>query len=123
MNTGALDLRFRNTSGHHLLLWASLDKQVLTITAYGRPVVGREVSVLVTDREELAPPDGTVTKPDPELEEGQVVTREPKAGYRVKTYRLITVNGQLVQKEYIGTSYYRPMPRAIKVGTKKSERT
>ncbi len=123
VNTGALDLRFRNTSGHHLLLWASLEGQALTITAYGSPVVGQEVSLLITDREELAPPEGTVTKPDPELEAGQVVTREPKAGYRVKTYRLITVNGQLVRKEFIGTSFYRPMPRAIKVGTKKSERT
>jgi len=122
VNSGTLDFRFRNTTGQFLLLWTTLQGQSLTITAYGTPVAGREVSLVVTDREEIAPPEGTLTKLDPELEAGQVVTRKAQVGYRVKLYRLVKVDGQLVRTEYIGASYYRPLPYTVKVGTKKSLR-
>ncbi len=115
-----IDLRFRNTSGHFVVLWASVDGQTLTVTAYGTPVPGREVSIVVTDREEIVPPEGTVMKEDPELDAGQVVTREAQVGYRAKTYRLVKVDGQLIRSELVGISYYRPLPRTVKVGTKKS---
>ncbi len=122
VNSGVLDLRFRNTTGHYLLLWASVDGRSLTITAYGVPVAGREVSIIVADREELAPPQETLRKSDPELDAGQVVTREAQAGYRVKTYRVVKLDGQVVRRELIGISYYRPVPRTVKVGTKKLDR-
>jgi vancomycin resistance protein YoaR len=115
-----IDLRFRNTTGHFLVLWASVDGQTLTVTAYGTPVPGREVSIVVTDREEIVPPEGTVMKEDPELDAGQVVTRDAQVGYRAKTYRLVTVDGQLIRSDLVGMSYYRPLSRTVKVGTKKS---
>ncbi len=123
VNSGALDLRFRNTTGHHLLLWASVSGRSLTITAYGTPVAGKEISIVVSEPEHLAPPPETVTQPDPKLDAGQVVTREAQPGYRVKTYRIVKVDGQVVRRELIGTSYYRPVPRTIKIGTKRPDQT
>lgn len=121
VNSGVLDLRFRNTTGHFLLLWASVEGQSLTITAYGTPVAGKEISIVVADREEFAPPQGTLVKEDPALEAGQVVTREPQIGYRVKTYRVVKMNGQVIHKELVAISQYRAVPRTVKLGTKKPE--
>jgi vancomycin resistance protein YoaR len=116
---GALDLLFRNTTGRHVLLWTEVRGNRLTISAYGTPPEGTEVLIEVADRREIPPPEGTVTKEDPELPAGTVVTRDAQPGLRVKTYRVVKVGGVVVRREYIGGSYYRPVPRTIKVGTKR----
>lgn len=116
---GWLDFQFKNTTGRHVLLWTAVRGNRLTITAYGAPPAGQEVEIVVTDREEVPPPSGTVTKKDPELGEGKVVTREAQPGYRAKTWRVVKVDGQVVRRELIGRSFYRPVPRTIKIGAKK----
>lgn len=118
---GALDLRVRNRTGSHVLLWTKVTGRRLTITVYGTPAPGKEVSVNVSEPEVIPPPAHTVTKGDPELAVGKVLTREAQPGYRVKTYRLVKVDGQPVRSELVGTSYYRPIPRTIKIGTRKSK--
>ena len=105
-----LDFRFRNTSGHHVLLWAEVRGRRLTVTSYGTAPEAKEVEILVTDHEEIAPPEETVTKEDPELDEGTVVARDAQPGYRVKTWRVVTVDGIEVRREFIGSSVYRPGP-------------
>lgn len=115
----ALDLLFRNTTGRHVLLWTEVRDSRLTISAFGTPAETKEIVILIEDREVIPPPSGTVTKHDPELAAGTVVTREAQPGLRVKTYRVVKVGGEVARREYIGTSYYRPVPRTIKVGTKR----
>jgi len=115
----ALDLQFRNTTGRHVLLWVDITGSRLSISAFGTPAEEKEVSIEVADRKEIPPPQGTVTKRDPALSAGTVVTREAQAGLRVRTYRVVKVGGVVARREYIGTSYYRPVPRTIKVGTKR----
>lgn len=117
---GSLDLQFRNTTGHYVLLWTRVTGLRLTMTAYGSPAPGKEVDVTVSEREEIPPPTRVVSKKDPELDEGTVVTLEAQPGYRVRTYRAVRVNGQLVRTELVGASYYRPVPRTIKVGIRKT---
>jgi vancomycin resistance protein YoaR len=116
---GALDLLFRNTTGRHVLLWTEVRGNRLTISAYGTPAEATEVIIEVADRKEIPPPERTVTKEDPRLPAGKIVTREAQSGLRVKTYRVVKVGGVVVRREYIGASYYRPVPRTIKVGTKR----
>lgn len=116
---GWLDLEVRNTTGRHVLLWTAVRGNRLTITAFGTPQAGKVVEVIVTDRQEIPPPSGTVTKKDPELPEGRVVTREAQAGYRAKTWRVVKVDGQVVRRELVGRSVYRPVPHTIKIGAKK----
>lgn len=118
---GALDFKFRNNTGHHILLWAEVATRRLTVTAYGTATPGKQVAIEVTEREEISPPKHTVTKKDPELEAGKVVTREAQPGYRVKTYRVVRVAGKVVRTDLIGVSYYRPVPRTIKIGIKEVE--
>lgn len=116
---GALDLLFRNTTGRHVLLWTEVRGNRLTISAFGTPPEGAEVLIEVGDRRAVPPPEGTVTKEDPQLPAGEVVTREAQSGLRVNTYRIVKVGGAVVRREYIGSSYYRPVRRTIKVGTKR----
>jgi vancomycin resistance protein YoaR len=115
---GQLDLLFRNTTNSHVLLWTEVSGRRLTISAYGTPADGTEVAVEVANRQEIPAPPETVTKQDPTLDAGKTLVREPQAGLRVKTYRVVRVGGEVVRRELIGTSYYRPVRRTIKVGTK-----
>lgn len=118
---GMIDLAFRNLTGRHVLLWAYVSGNRLTITAFGTPTPGKQVGIQVTDREEIPPPGGTVTKKDPELEEGKVVTREAQPGYRAKTWRIVMMEGTVVRRELVARSLYRPVPRTIKIGAKKTK--
>jgi len=115
-----LDLRLRNTSGRHVLLWAEVHGRRLTVTAYGTPEAGKAVEVVVTDLQELAPPEGTVTKHDPKLDEGTVVAQDAQPGYRVKTWRVVAVHGTEVRRDFIGRSVYRAVPRTIRIGTRRA---
>lgn len=119
VNYGALDLQFKNTTGHYLMLWARVVGRHLTFIAYGTPTPGKTVTIVVSEQEVIPPPDGTVTKQDPELEEGKVVTREAQPGYKVRTYRVVSVNGEVVRRDLVTTSFYRPVARTIKIGIKK----
>ena len=115
----ALDLVFRNTTGRHVLLWTEVRGRALTISAFGTPPEDADVTILVESRQVIPPPEGTVTRKDPDLAAGTVVIREAQPGLLVKTYRVVKVDGEVARREYIGTSYYRPVPRTIKVGTKR----
>jgi len=116
---GGLDLQFKNTTGHYVLIWASLVGRRLTFTAYGAPDLAKEVAIFVTERSIIPAPTHTVTKTDPLLDEGKTVIREALAGYRVQTYRIVKVGGEVVKRELVASSYYNPVARTIKIGTKK----
>ena len=118
---GAHDLQFKNTTGHHVLLWAWMTNRRLTVMAFGTPEPGKDVAIEVARSGVIAPPEGTRTKHDPELAEGTIVEREPLPGYRAQTYRVVTVNGEVVRRELIGSSIYNAVARTIKIGTKKAE--
>ncbi len=120
---GGLDLQFKNTSGHYMMIWAWMAGRWLTFTAYGAPDPEKEVSIIVSARDVIAPPAYTVTKNDPLLEEGKTVTREALPGYRVRTYRIVRVAGEVVRREMVVSSFYNPVPRTIKIGTKKPPET
>lgn len=120
---GGLDLQFRNTTGHYLMIWASLVGRRLTFAAYGTPVQSKEVGIWVSERTIIPAPTHTVTKQDPLLDEGKTVIREALPGYRVQTYRIVRVGADVVKRELVASSFYNPVPRTIKIGTKKAAQT
>jgi vancomycin resistance protein YoaR len=117
---GTLDLRFRNTTSSPLLLWSSVRGLRLSIAAYGAAEAARHVSIVVTERRVIPPPEGTVTRKDPELAAGTVMIDPPKPGYRVQTYRVVQRDGLEVKRELIARSVYAALPRTIRIGTKAS---
>lgn len=116
---GGQDLRFQNTTGHPLLLWTAVRGRRLVITLYGPAQAGREVAIVVSERTEIPPPPHTATRVDPELPVGQTVIDPPQPGYRVRTYRVVTVDGIEVKRELIVRSVYTPLPRTIRAGGKR----
>jgi vancomycin resistance protein YoaR len=117
---GGQDLRFQNTSAYPLLLWSAVRGRRLTITLYGPAERLREVAIVVGERSEIPPPPHIATREDPELPLGQTVIDPPQPGYRVRTYRVVTVAGAVVTRELIARSVYTPLPRTIRVGTKRT---
>ncbi len=117
---GVLDLRLRNTTGHFLYLWTEVRSRGLTVTIFGAPQKGRVVAITLADRVVIPAPTHTVTVKDPYLPAGQTRIDDPKPGLRVRTYRAIRQEAQLVRDELVATSYYRPVPRTIRVGAKEA---
>jgi len=115
---GVIDLRLRNTTGHHLYLWTEVGSSSLRVTVFGPLQPGREVAIVVTDKVIILAPIHTVTVRDPLLPEGESKIDPPKPGLRARTVRVIRQDGVLVREEVVSLNYYRPVPRTIRIGAK-----
>lgn len=116
---GSLDLRLRN-QGPPVLLWAELAGDRLTVSFYGRPRPHRRVRVLVEGVEVIPAPPGQVVRLDPALPSGEVRVFPPQPGYRAATVREVWEAGVLVRREVVAWSVYRPVPRTVKVGARRT---
>jgi vancomycin resistance protein YoaR len=114
---GSIDLRLRNTTGHHLYLWTDVGPRSLTVTFFGPRQPGREVVVAVTDSVVVPAPTHTVVRNDPEIPARQTRIEPARSGLRVRTVRLIRQDGVVVRQEVVANSYYQPTPRTVKVGS------
>jgi len=115
---GYIDLRLRNTTGRYLYLWTEVRSRSLTVTIFGARQPGREATITVTDRVVIPAPTHTVTVRDPYLPVGQTKIDEPKIGLRMRTYRVVRQEGQIVREELVTSSFYSPVPRTIRIGAK-----
>ncbi|MDR5683069.1 MAG: VanW family protein [Armatimonadota bacterium] len=115
---GSLDLRFRN-DGPPLLMWAEVRGRALTISLYGTRRSGREVAILVTDVQVLPAPEGEIRRPDPGLPVGATQVLAAKRGFRATTVRIVREQGVVVRREVVAHSYYKPVPKIVKFGTRK----
>lgn len=114
---GLIDLRLRNSSGHHIFVWTETTARRVTVALYGARQPGRSVEIAVTDRTPIPPPMHTVTRLDPTLPAGQTRIEEARSGLRARTLRIVTQDGAVLQQEVVSHSYYQPMPRTVKIGT------
>lgn len=113
---GLIDLRLRNTSGHHIFVWTEATGRSVTVALFGARQKGRSVEIAVVDRTVIPPPQHTVTRQDPSLPLGKTETEQARAGLRASTLRIVRQDGAVVQKEVVSVSYYQPMPRTVKIG-------
>jgi len=115
-----LDLRFRNDTGHWLLLRTFVGSYSLTVRLYGTPVnrrVESDTFPLIATR--AAPLKKSV---DPTLEPGEVEVEEPGEPYR-KTQvrrRVYAPDGKLLYEATFYSSYVGE-PKIIRVGPKKKK--
>jgi vancomycin resistance protein YoaR len=117
VNYPDLDLRFRNDTGHWLLLRTWVGSSSLTVALYGSPVdrrVESETAPLVA----VAGPR-LQRIPDPTLDKGETALEdsgEPARRTSVRR-RVYDAEGKLLY-DTTWSSYYRSEPRVIRVGTK-----
>ena len=121
-SSGAIDFQFKNNSELPLFIESYCENNKVYVNVYASPTLKPTHTIKFTSEttQVIQAPEPQKVD-DPELEEGKEV-EDLKAlnGKRVNLYRLAyDENNQLVSKELVNSSYYRPRGAVIKVGTKK----
>ncbi|HON42543.1 MAG TPA: VanW family protein [Bacillota bacterium] len=112
---GAIDLKIRNNTGHHVLLKARVDKDTITFKIYGDlprdMIVGIETQVL----EKIEP--GVIEQVDAKSPPGSRTTIQTGApGYLVAVWRVVKSEGVEIRRELISRDRYKPQPVIVKAG-------
>ncbi|MCC6445935.1 MAG: VanW family protein [Armatimonadetes bacterium] len=99
---GASDLRFRNTTGHYLLIRALDEGRLLHLALYGTKTPGESVEILSQNMTDI--PGRVIVKTDPALLPGESVEKQKeRPGFEVTTIRIFRMNGKLVRREILST--------------------
>lgn len=115
ISIGSADLKFKNTRDHHILIGAELKEGRLTCRIFGRPMQER-VEIVTTDLVREDPPvhyEKSSALPQGEKE----LVQRGKAGYHVKTWRVVYRGDEEISRELLSHDYYRPVPTVYRVGT------
>jgi len=112
---GAIDLKIRNSTDHHVLLKARVDKDTITFKVFGDLprdiVVGIETQVL----EKIEP--GVIEQVDEKSPSGLRTTVHTGApGYLVAVWRVVKSGGVEIRRELISRDRYKPQPVIVKAG-------
>lgn len=117
---GQIDLQFKNSLTHPVLILASAAKGELTVEFLGYHEDDYEVEILRSGVSVL--PFETKETEDPELEEGKrEVDKKGRKGYRVTVTRVVKKDGEEVGRQRLHTDTYRPQAEEVRVGAKGKE--
>ncbi|MDQ8734002.1 VanW family protein [Paenibacillus sp. LHD-38] len=112
---GAINFRFKNTTGKHLIIRTTVENRTLTVKLFG--TMDADVSYDI-DSVTLKTIDPIVQEiSNPKLSPGQKVTVEQgKQGFVVETYRTLLRDGKTVSRDRISRDTYKAQPTVIEVG-------
>ena len=118
---GGPDFKFRNDTGHWVLLVTAYSNSSLTIALYGTDP-GYEVQAQ-TGAWENEKPYGTEETKDPTFPKGaRVVEESGITGRSLTVKRIVSKNGDVVRTDEF-RSVYRPKAEVVRVGTKPVSKT
>jgi len=106
---------FINNLEHPVLITAVIEGSNFMVKIYGcQTEAGKEIK-FITEKEELAP--GVVMKVDQKLSPPQqIVLQEGKSGYIKRSYRVVKVNGQEIEKNLLAEEFTPGRDTIIAVG-------
>jgi len=115
---GAINFRFKNTTGKHLIIRTSVEDRKLTIKLFGTMKEKEKYDIESVTLKTIEP---TVQeRTNSRLSPGQKVTVESgKQGYVVETYRTLTRDGKVVSRDRLSRDTYKSQPTIIEVGPMK----
>jgi vancomycin resistance protein YoaR len=117
VNYPDIDLKFRNDTGHWLLLRTFVGSSALTVKLYGTPQHRRVESE--TAPLEVTGSPGTKRIPDPTMWTGtQVVEDSGEPSRKTSVVRRVYAKDGKVLSEDTWTSWYRSEPQIVRYGTK-----
>lgn len=114
ISIGSADLKFKNSRDHYILIGAELKGGRLTFRLFGPPMKER-VEIFSSDLVRLDPP--VHNEKSNALKSGEIELFEKgKAGYRVKTWRAVYLDGREISRELLSYDHYRPVPTLYRIG-------
>ncbi|WP_424766674.1 VanW family protein [Paenibacillus sp. sgz302251] len=112
---GAINFRFRNTTGKHMIIRTEVKDRVLTVKLFGTMNENDRYDIESITLKTIEP--GVQETVSDKLSPGQKVTRENgKQGYVVETYRSLVRDGEVVSRERVSRDTYKAQPTMIEVG-------
>ncbi len=117
---GYLDLKFKNTRTHHVLISSVVEGNKVIIRFFGDPVPEERVEIVTTDIVKIEPE--VKTEVNKELKPGEKkLIQSGSPGYRVTAWRIIYVEEEELHRERLSRDYYRSVPAIYHVGPKKQD--
>ena len=117
---GQLDLRFRNSLSHPILILGGREGNRLWTKLLGSKEDDYDVKLVRTDIATLS--FAVKNRNDPTLEAGKQVVETPgRSGLRVKVFREVYRDDKLLQRQRLHTDTYGPQAQVVRVGTKPAE--
>ena len=111
---GSRDLKFKNNTGHYLLMYATVTENELTFRLFGTPSGDRVV----------IEPEIVSTRPfpikqvnDSTLPTGSEVITDGEPGYLVAVWKSVYRGDKLISREQISLDSYEPFPAVVRQGT------
>lgn len=112
---GAINFRFKNTTGKHLVIKSAVEDGRLTVKLFGTMPRNVRYDIASQTVEVLEPPVREV--PTAGMAPGSRTVVEPgRAGYVVETYRTLVRDGAAVSRERVSRDTYRAQPTVVYVG-------
>ncbi len=111
-----LDLKFCNNTDSYLYLKTTVKNGQVSFNIYGDAANKRDVLVNIRVVEEIEPT--VVYETDPNLPKGEeIIKQQGASGYKSAAERVVSLNGVVMHKEELPSSYYSPVNKIIAVGT------
>lgn len=113
--TGAIDFKFRNSTGKHLLIRTEVKDRKLTVKLFGTMPENESYEIESVTIDTVQPKTQTVSNPSLPAGRQKIVERG-KPGYVVETFRTHLRDGEVVSRERVSRDTYRSQPTVIEVG-------
>ncbi|MHB1458286.1 MAG: VanW family protein [Armatimonadota bacterium] len=111
---GWADLRFKNTTGHPLIMKSKVENNELFVSVFGVKNPDQTITITAKDFEEL--PYTIREIEDLTIPEGQVVVdQKARPGYVVTIVRSFMENGKLVNREIISKDIMLPQDKVVRI--------
>ena len=104
ISIGHADLKFKNNRDHHILIGAELNEGRLTFRLFGPPMEER-VEIFSSDIVRLEPPVH-YEESDALPEGAQELVERGRAGYHVKTWRVVYRGDREISRELLSHDHY-----------------
>ncbi|CAM4273892.1 VanW family protein [Paenibacillus tarimensis] len=119
---GAINFRFKNTTGKHLVIKSRVENGTLTVKLFGTMPENERYEIESETVELIDPPVKEITDPGAPLGSRRVI-EQGKAGYKVETYRIHYRDGKAVKRELISRDTYKGQPTVVQIGGSKPNKS
>jgi vancomycin resistance protein YoaR len=113
---GYINFKFRNNTGHYVLIRTETDERQITVKLFGNTPVGMTYEVESNVVQTLPAPDKYVRNPTLPVGAKQLLVGG-KPGYVVDTYRITKKDGNEVSRARVSRDTYSPQPNLYAANT------